>query len=75
VKGADPTLDKTLSPLNDNKRVGGTTLELGPGVNVLLPIWGGQRLSVEALFPIYEDLDGPQLGRDMTITAGWQWIF
>ena len=34
LKGADPTLDKTLSPLNDNMLVGGTTLELGPGVKV-----------------------------------------
>lgn len=75
IKGQDFTLDKTVTPLNDNKLQGGTTLEVGPGVNVLLPFWGGQRLSVEALFPIYEDLDGPQLATDVTITAGWQWIF
>ena len=82
VRGADPTLLKAdpvsgmpTSPLNDNKLQGGTTLQVGPGVNVLLPIFGGQRFSVEALFPIYEDLDGPQLASDVTISAGWQWIF
>jgi hypothetical protein len=75
IRGQDPTLDKTLSPLNDNKLQGGTTLEVGPGINVLLPLLGGQRLSVEALVPIYQNLDGPQLAADITVIAGWQWIF
>lgn len=75
IHGVDPTLDKTLTPLNDNMKQGGTTLQVGPGLNVLLPFAGGQRLAVELVFPVYEDLDGPQLASDMTIIAGWQWLF
>jgi len=75
IHNVDPTLDKTLTPLNDNMKQGGTTLQVGPGLNVLLPFAGGQRLAVELVFPVYENLDGPQLASDMTIIAGWQWLF
>ena len=77
IRGEDLSFQalKAFSPLYDNKLQAGTIVEVGPGINVLLPIFGGQRLSVEALFPIYESLDGPQLATDLTITAGWQWIF
>ncbi len=77
IHGEDPQLDPTkgTNPLHDNKRHGGTRLDIGPGINVLIPALGGQRLSVEALFPIYQDLDGPQLKADLTLTAAWQWIF
>lgn len=75
IHGVDPTLDKTLTPLNDNMLQGGTTLQVGPGLNILLPFAGGQRLAAELTFPLYESLDGPQLGSEMTLTAGWQWLF
>ncbi len=75
IHGEDPELDKSLSPLNNNMKQAGTLIQAGPGMNVLLPIFGGQRLSVEVLFPLYQDLDGPQLRSDLTLTAGWQWIF
>ncbi len=75
IHGVDPTLDKTLTPLNDNMLQGGTTLQVGPGLNVLLPFAGGQRLAVELVLPVFEDLDGPQLSSEMTLIAGWQWLF
>ena len=75
LSGSDPELDRALSPLNDPYMQGGTTLEVGPGLNILLPILGGQRLSVEAMFPLYQYLDGPQLAYDYTISVGWKWIF
>ena len=75
LSGADPELNRALSPLNDPYMQGGTTLEVGPGLNILLPILGGQRFSVEALFPVYQYLDGPQLAYDYSISVGWQWIF
>lgn len=75
IHGADPELDKSLSPLNNNMMQSGTLVQAGPGINVLLPIFGGQRLSAEVLFPLYQNLDGPQLRSDVTLTAGWQWIF
>ena len=35
----------------------------------------GQRLGVEIGIPVYQDLDGPQLERDWTFRAGWQWVY
>lgn len=75
IHGEDPTLDKTLNPMNDNKKYGGSHVFMGPGVNLLLPFLGGQRLAFEVLIPVYQSVDGPQLADDITYTAGWQWIF
>lgn len=75
IHSEDLTLDKALSPLNDNMMQGGTTLEFAPGVNILMPFFGGQRLAFEAGFPFYQNLDGPQLETDVTFTASWQWLF
>ena len=50
-------------------------LEIGPGVNILMPFFGGQRLALEAGFPFYQSVDGPQLGTQVTFTASWQWLF
>ena len=33
----------------------------------------GHRAALEVGAPVYQDLDGPQLGTDLTITAGWQY--
>jgi hypothetical protein len=75
IKGADPALDPAASPLNDPRKQAGTRVEIGPGLNLLLPILGGQRLSFEALFPIHQSVEGPQLAPDVRFIAGWQWIF
>ncbi len=75
VKGADGALNPATSPLNDPTKQAGTRGEIGPGFNVLLPVFGGQRLTFEALFPIYQSLEGPQLAPDVRFIAGWQWIF
>ncbi len=79
IKGADPALATpaatAASPLNAANRQGGTRWEIGPGVNLLLPILGGQRFSFEALFPIYQSVDGPQLAPDVKYTVAWQWIY
>jgi hypothetical protein len=75
VRGEDPSLDKTRSPLDDNKMQGGARLDLGPGLNVFVPVFGGQRLALEALWPVYQDLSGPQLASEAHFSAGWQWVF
>ena len=66
---------ETLSPTRDPKDQGGSRLELGPGLSFRLPLPGVQLLSVEALWTVYEDLDGPQLAKEWGINAGWQWTF
>jgi len=77
IRGSDPQLDadKATNPLDDNKRQAGTHVEIGPGVNLLLPFAGRQRLSFEVIWPIYQDLDGPQLADDIRYIGGYQWIF
>lgn len=56
---------------------GGQRLDVLFGANFDLPVpdsWpiGSNRLAVEGGFPAYQKLDGPQLGVDWQITAGWQ---
>jgi hypothetical protein len=79
IRGADPALSTpaalAASPLNAPDKQGGTRVEMGPGVNFLLPVVGGQRLSFEALFALYQSLDGPQLAPGVKFSAAWQWIF
>lgn len=64
-------------PTADPMRRAGRRLDLGPGFNVYVPSgpFKGIRLGVEALFPVYQDLDGPQLELDWTVTAGLQYSF
>lgn len=75
VGGADPALDPAASPANDPMKQGWNRLDLGPGANVFLPVLGGQRLAVEAMFPVLQVLSGPQLQRDWILTAGFQWLY
>jgi len=75
VSGADPSLDPSVSPANDPMKQGWNRLDVGPGANVYLPVLGGQRLAFEAMFPVLQVLSGPQLERDWTLTAGFQWLY
>jgi len=64
-------------PTADPNRQAGKRLELGPSVNffrVKGPL-EGVRLGVEALFPLYRDLDGPKLETDWTLIAGIEYAF
>ena len=65
------------SPPDVQANYGGDTLDLGVGVNFVIPKGAlkGNRLSIEALFPVEQDLNGIQLERDFTLVAGWQWSF
>ena len=61
-------------PTADPDRRGGSRVDLGLGLNFKLPM-KGHRLAVEAALPVYQDLDGPQLGAEWILTAGWQFAF
>ena len=56
---------------------GGDWLDLGIGLNLWAPrgVLKGQRLAIEALWPVYQDVNGIQLEKDFTLYAGWQWAF
>tara|TARA_B100000809_G_scaffold258620_1_gene302128 strand:+ start:4893 stop:5969 length:1077 start_codon:yes stop_codon:yes gene_type:complete len=79
IDGADPRLEeeKEVEWTRDPDLADGKRVDLLLGVNVFQQEGKlkGHRVSVEAGFPIYEWLDGPQLGVDWILRAGWQWAF
>lgn len=56
---------------------GGEKVELFGGVNLVGQTGAlrGHRLALEIGAPIYQDLNGPQLETDWTLTVGWQKAF
>lgn len=77
ITGDDDVLNPAMVPTADPDRRGGHRLELWAGVNLYLPLGplGRHRFAVEAGFPAYEWLDGPQLETDWRIVVGWQKAF
>ena len=79
IDGADPRLDsdKELEWTRDPDLMDGKRVDLLFGVNIFQQKGKlkGNRVSVEAGFPLYEWLDGPQLATDWILRAGWQWAF
>jgi hypothetical protein len=72
--GADPALDPAAVPTADPNLRGGSEIDLAPGLNLVLPLGplGEHRIAVEALLPVYRNLDGPQLKNKWMLTVGWQ---
>lgn len=77
IHGADPRLNPLLAPTADPGLRGGDRIGLGLGLNFLVPSGPlqGVGLSVEAILPLYRDLDGPQLERDYTLVVGFRKAF
>ena len=76
--GAPPGIRvEDFVPTADPDRRAGRRLEVGPSLNLYVPSgpFRGFRFGVEALFPIYRRLDGPQLENDWTLAAGLQYAF
>jgi hypothetical protein len=76
IEGFDPSLDPSRDPGEWPISFGGKRVDLPVGVNVYVPEgegrWAGHRLSVEFLFPVFEEFDGPWLSTDWGVTVGWQ---
>ena len=89
IDGADPELDAlTIAWLTDYDKgwdpgfegyfLGGSRLDLPVGINLYMPEGSplaGQRLSLEYIYPVSQKYDGPQLGADWGLVAGWQVVF
>lgn len=75
IDGADPDLNPAVVPTADPDRRGRQRLDLLFGANLYAPKGklSGHRLSIEGGFPIYQDLDGPQLETDWQLFVGWRW--
>ena len=61
----------------DPDKYGGKTASLQFGMNLAgqTGLVRGHRLALEADIPIYQDLNGPQMERDFTVTLGWQYAW
>ncbi|MEM8771884.1 MAG: transporter [Pseudomonadota bacterium] len=76
IEGQDPLIVapvQTADPLNQ----GGEVIEALAGLNLAGShgFLKGHRLAVEVGFPLYRELNGPQLETDFTLTVGWQKAF
>jgi hypothetical protein len=62
-------------PTADPDLRAGKRVDIGPSVNFIIPSskLKRMRLAFEMLFPVYQDLDGPQLKNDWTMTVGTQY--
>jgi len=61
----------------DPDNYGGERLDLTFGLNLVgqSGIWHGQRVAIEGGIPVMQDLNGPQMETDYTLTVGWQYAF
>ena len=79
IRGADANLDQTLVQTNRPDLQGGERIDIlfGMNYNLCVPVENVpmQRLSIEAGLPVYQRLNGPQLGVQWMLTAGWQMMF
>ena len=62
-------------PDEDSKRQGGQRVDLAPGVNFRIPCCGGILLGFEAVFPVWQQLDGPQLKSRWMLHTGLRAAF
>ena len=74
VQGTDDIL-LIVDPSDNAKIRGGTRVTISPGLSLEVPRLEHQRIAIEFGLPIYQNLDGPQLERDWSLKAGWQWGF
>lgn len=66
-----------MAPTVNEQRRGGTRVDLPLGLNFYFPegALSGHRIAAEWHIPVYQSLQGPQLGTDWILTIGWQKSF
>ena len=76
IDGRDARIVAPVQTANPDN-YGGETISLYGGINLVgqTGILRGQRLALEVGGPVYENLNGPQMGTDWTLTLGWQYAF
>jgi hypothetical protein len=77
IKGSDPGLATNPTPEGRPDLRGGHRLDLLFGINFYVPkgVLKGSRLMLEGGFPVYQNLDGPQLGTAWMLSAGVSYAF
>ncbi len=76
IDGIDERISLPVQTADPDK-YGGDTINLYLGMNLAgqTGVLRGHRLAFEAGFPIRQDLNGPQMETDYTITVGWQFAW
>ena len=66
-----------LGPMDYTSNYGGRYWDVGFGLNVVVPSGdlAGNRLGVEWLQPVHDDVNGYQLPRDGALSASWSYAF
>ncbi|ARN73851.1 alpha amylase [Oceanicoccus sagamiensis] len=75
VDGEDKKLNpmmKNMVPTADPDLRGGQRVDLAAGVNWIIPGSATNRLALELIKPVYQDLNGPQMETDYSLVLGWQ---
>ncbi|MCE2509879.1 MAG: transporter [Alphaproteobacteria bacterium] len=77
IDGADAALNPMMVQTADPTRQSGNRTDITFGLNTIVRegTLAGNRLALEFAVPVHQDLDGPQLETDWTITFGWQLAF
>lgn len=77
IEGADASLNPMMIPTADPDLRGGDRTDFGFGINLLGTggLSSGHRFAAEILWPVRQDLDGPQLETDQSFVLGWQKAF
>lgn len=63
---------KNMVPTADPDLRGGQRVDIAAGVNLIIPGSATNRLAVEFIRSVYQDLNGPQLETDYSVVLGWQ---
>jgi hypothetical protein len=74
VNGHDGEISETWPSGNPNL-YGGADLVIGSSLELAIPGLSGQRLAIDASWPVYQSLDGPQLQGRWRLGANWEWTF
>lgn len=78
IDGADDRLNADGDPHNLGPLLAGQRVTMPLGVNFMLPEtsnFAGHRVSVEAVYALHHDYEGPQLGLDWGLNVGWSITF
>jgi hypothetical protein len=77
VSGADPDHLPQSSPMHWTQAQGGSRVEIPVGLNLRFASGAleGHRLGAEALIPVHQSLNGPQLRSRYGVTASWGYTF
>ncbi len=72
IDGRDPSIDPQMSPAGDPDVTGGTRADASLGLNCFFG--QGHSVGVEFAVPVHQDLNGPQMENDWTLSFTYQYM-